>query len=29
LPVTYYGFNEADFPPPPDDGRVLVRLTTP
>ncbi|MBE1552541.1 hypothetical protein GGC64_006628 [Mycobacterium sp. OAS707] len=25
----YYGFNETDFPPRPDDGRVLVRLTTP
>jgi hypothetical protein len=25
----YYGFNEADFPPPPGAGRVLVRLTTP
>jgi len=26
---TYYGFDEAAFPPPPGDSRVLVRLTTP
>jgi hypothetical protein len=25
----YYGLDEADFPPPPDDGRVMVLLKTP